>query len=314
MIGPWTLAERTQPPPSDQQEIGWLIVIYVALISACAIAWLNRRARKADLHGAAKLAIPYFSCYLVWHFLLAHHSASQSEINLFWASVSNSGINAGAIWVFYLALEPWVRRRWPHTMISWSRYLVKGVRDPLVGRDLLFAIPIAAGMVLLATEYYQLLLGTSAEPHFPRLQSLNGTRLLTSEMLMAVTNGLFLTLLLFFVLFLLRWVLRKQWIALSAFIAIFVAIEIQGSSHLWQDGAFLAIFAAVWAGVLLRFGLLATMVVDAVRNILQNLPHTLDTSAWYMGSAMLPLVLILALAVYGFRVSLGGRKLIQVPE
>ena len=42
-----------------------------------------------------------------------------------------------AAWICYMALEPYVRRYWPRTMISWSR-LVKGhCRDPLLGRDLL---------------------------------------------------------------------------------------------------------------------------------------------------------------------------------
>ena len=66
--------------------------------------------------------------------------------------------------------------------------------------------------------------------------------------------------------------------------------------------------------MLLRFGRLATIVIDAVRRVFQSLPHTLDTSAWYMGTVTLPLILILALAVYGFRISLGRRKLIRVPS
>jgi len=28
---------------------------------------------------------------------------------------------AGIIWTFYLALDPYVRRRWPQSMITWSR-------------------------------------------------------------------------------------------------------------------------------------------------------------------------------------------------
>ena len=47
-------------------------------------------------------------------------------------------LNAALNWVVYVALEPWVRRKWPRTMISWSRLTSRGVRDPLVGRDLLY--------------------------------------------------------------------------------------------------------------------------------------------------------------------------------
>ena len=52
IIGPWSVPERKQPT-EDQQRIGWFIVVYVALIFACAIAWLNWRARKVDFHGDA---------------------------------------------------------------------------------------------------------------------------------------------------------------------------------------------------------------------------------------------------------------------
>ena len=31
-----------------------------------------------------------------------------------------------------------MRRRWPATLVSWSRLLAGGFRDPLVGRDVLF--------------------------------------------------------------------------------------------------------------------------------------------------------------------------------
>src|ERR1039458_8388142 len=40
-------------------------------------------------------------------------------------------------WVLYIAMEPYVRRRPPATLVSWSRLLVRGFRDPLVGRDVL---------------------------------------------------------------------------------------------------------------------------------------------------------------------------------
>jgi hypothetical protein len=78
---------------------------------------LNWRARKVDFHGAGKLVIPFFVCYAAWKFLSAHVSLNLSLEDLCWAAISAAGINAGIIWVFYLALEPWVRRRWPQTMI-----------------------------------------------------------------------------------------------------------------------------------------------------------------------------------------------------
>ena len=41
------------------------------------------------------------------------------------------------VWIFYMALEPYVRRIWPEMVISWSRLLAGRWFDPLVGRDVL---------------------------------------------------------------------------------------------------------------------------------------------------------------------------------
>jgi hypothetical protein len=30
---------------------------------------------------------------------------------------------AGLLWLIYIALEPFVRRRWPHMLVSWTRLL-----------------------------------------------------------------------------------------------------------------------------------------------------------------------------------------------
>ena len=51
--------------------------------------------------------------------------------------------------MLYLALEPWVRRRWPHAIISWSRLLSGQLRDPLVGRDILFGVMLGVVWILL---------------------------------------------------------------------------------------------------------------------------------------------------------------------
>ena len=49
------------------------------------------------------------------------------------ASALMMGFNdAVRYWLYYLALEPYVRRLWPQALISWSRVLAGRVRDPLV--------------------------------------------------------------------------------------------------------------------------------------------------------------------------------------
>jgi hypothetical protein len=63
--------------------------------------------------------------------------------------------------------------------------------------------------------------------------------------------------------------------------------------------------------VLLRVGLLAHMTATMVINVLRPAPLTLQPSAWYAPSGWVVIAFVMALAIYGFRVSLGGRKLLQ---
>jgi hypothetical protein len=41
------------------------------------------------------------------------------------------------------------------------------------------------------------------------------------------------------------------------------------------------------------------------------MPRTLDCSSWYAGLGMIPVVLLAGIAIYGFRLSLTGRKLLR---
>src|SRR5439155_1266433 len=57
------------------------------------------------------------------------------------------------VWLFYVALEPYVRRFWPQLLIGWTRALSGGLRDPLVGRDILAGVAAGTvGAVLIASR------------------------------------------------------------------------------------------------------------------------------------------------------------------
>ena len=57
----------------------------------------------------------------------------------------------------YLALEPFVRRRWPQSLISWTRLLAGDVRDPLVAGHILLATAfgVAIAIVRNGSAWYQ---------------------------------------------------------------------------------------------------------------------------------------------------------------
>jgi serine/threonine-protein kinase len=194
-------------------------------------------------------------------------------------------------------------------MISWTRYTTRGFRDPLVGRDLLYGAACGAlGSVLMVL--YTALRG--GEPSLPSLSALLGVRYEAAQMLTAVPGALLSSTIYLLMLFLLRVLLRKQWLAGPAFVIIMSVVPSIGSATLRLDIMEGAIFFGAVAFVLLRFGLLAAIVAYVSYNLLATFPPTLDLSAWYIGLVPIPLVAVALIAIYGFRTSLAGRPLFQI--
>jgi len=305
VIGPWTKPERMQRVTVGLPPWVALVVVYLAIAAACFIAWFNHKQGKGDARGALALALLYFVCMAGGRYLATPHSTSVEELGTFWRVVAVAGINAGLAWVLYLALEPWVRKRWPHTMIGWTRYVAKGIRDPMVGRDLLIGATTGA-LVAVATYVQVASHGANGTPNIPALEALSGVRQSVNLLLQSVCNSLFTSILFFFVFFVLRVLLRKQWLATAAFIAV-VTLVISGSGSNWIDRPFQAAYAALFAFILLRFGLLALMVTIVVPDVLGNVPWTAEPSALNLAA----LALVAIVAVYGFRTALAGRPILR---
>jgi len=70
---------------------------------------------------------------------------------------------------------------------------------------------------------------------------------------------------------------------------------------------FTAVVVALGLIVLIRFGLLAVFVFNVYYILLSTLPVTINFSRWYIGRSLFLLVLLIGLAVYGFRAALAGR-------
>jgi len=311
IIWPWSTPERAPGANgAPGQQIAVLAVIYLALIAGSVIAWYNVRAQRADRRGAAKLVLIYFTLVAGGFFLLARHTLSTDELSLFWHIVAAAGINAGLLWALYLALEPWVRRRWPQTLISWSRYTTKGIRDTLVGRDILFGAGMACVLALL--KLIQLgLHGSSGEPVMADLSTLLGTRQLIAAGLQTVTGSLFDAIFFFFLLFIAIVILRRQWLAAAGFVVLITLIFSISTVYPWVDYPINLLIAALYAFILLRFGLLTLVFAEIVSTALLGVPRTLDFSSWYAWTGMIPLIVVALITIYGFRISLGGRRLLK---
>ena len=87
------------------------------------------------------------------------------------------------------------------------------------------------------------------------------------------------TLLFFFVLFVLRVLLRREWLAAIVFVAIWATLKTLGSDYPWIEGpAWSLLYGVAAALVVFRFGFVALAVGLFVTNTLLNVPLLLDFS------------------------------------
>jgi hypothetical protein len=115
-----------------------IFLVVAAMIAAVAIfARRNLRAGRGDRRGAFRLsAFVFATMFLAW-FFGESHVATLWEVVLVTMALSWALLTSGFCWLAYVAVEPFVRRRWPEVLVSWARLLGGEFRDPLVGRELL---------------------------------------------------------------------------------------------------------------------------------------------------------------------------------
>ena len=162
VIGPWSKPERMAPPSGGMGKVvGNLFHRHVHPGRLPGMAEYPPRA--GDTRGAFRLAAFVLSMSMLAWLCSASHVPTAHEFVSFMEAVNLSFAAAGRAWIFYVALEPYVRRRWPQIMIAWSRLLGGGVRDPLVGGHVLIGIALGVGLHTLF--WILLLLGNYPESY-----------------------------------------------------------------------------------------------------------------------------------------------------
>ncbi len=316
MIGawtrPWRMREWETSASERAGEIIALTILCIILVVSALIARRNTKLNRSDVRGAMRLGGFIFALYMLRYLFAMYHAPSEDELGLIVAAMSRALFNAAMVWVLYLALEPIVRRRWPQTIVSWSRILSGKLRDPLVGGDVL--IGVAFGMLwvllLLVTELISGRLGGS--PTLNGLGDLSGIRQVVSNLFGQAAGGVTFAFGTFLLIFLLRLILRKDWLAAASFVAIFVLLRTLGSDEGLWILPIIALVYTVFVVLLLRYGIVPLVVSIFTADFLLNAPLTLDFSAWYIASSLLPMLVVLAVAVYGFRCTVAGKRLFEL--
>jgi hypothetical protein len=322
LIGPWTRPGRMQPYQPTVGERVTLVLLTILLLSmlvaGALLARRNLRLGRGDRRGASRLAAFVFLAWAVAVFFGAHHVLNYDELELFFEFVAWGLLLSCFFWVLYIALEPYVRRRWPTTLVSWSRLLAGGLRDPLVGRDVLAGCLLGALLDVLTKLSWFAPSWLGDLPSQPMTSGPDWAFLGARAIIAHISNGLNISLVFsfasLFVLFLFRALLRREWAAAAAFVLFFTLFF--NAPVLFAGGGSAAVAVAIGLIInslsvflLIRLGLLALVASVVFGFCFLNLPLTTLGSAWYAGISLTAILLMAAMAFYGFYTSLGGRPL-----
>jgi Protein kinase domain len=337
IVAPWTRPRNEAPEAGNTsgERVGLrmrTIVGPFVFVLAGLLSLRNLRLGRGDRRGALRLSL----------FILAAGMLSNA-LETGDLQVLNRGPTLvvfvpALVWVLYIALEPHLRRVWPEIMIGWSRLLAGGVRDPLVGRDVLIGVLVAIGDVLILALHtllrrwsgrpVQFPVGASSNPFDGMAASsdllLGGrfalSRIIGSVMSIPVWSGTMLT---FFVLFVLYLLLRRRSLAIAATVLGLTLVYVIShggwllayapADHFPPSAADVLLFAGVQTAVIfvaVRFGLLTMLVASFVSVLLSLMPITIDSSMPYASSSFLIVGTVIALAAYGWHTALAGRPML----
>ena len=315
-IYPWDQPTRQELPPQSSSErfftISVIAVFLFALIGSALIARRNLRLGRGDIRGALRLGFVYFTVRLLFWLFETHHSGSvDGEFVLFLFYLSIATFTGFYLWLLYIALEPFLRRRWPHRIISWSRLLRGEFRDPLVGRDFLIGAVSGAATIFITvlTPAIFRWLGRPYElinsPGTARV----GTQFF-SRFASQLSASLFLSLIMFFMLLMLVVVLRRESIALvvlGILVTMFSTLVSGGSPTMIFPSA--ALSALILIFLLYRYGLLALSASLFFAHLWVFYPITSDFRAWYAIDFVIAAIVCIALAAYACYASMGGQRM-----
>jgi Protein kinase domain len=308
------VAARSTETSEGTRTFSDIMFVFAALvcgIGGCFLARRNVRRGRGDRQGAFRVAAFIFVAEFLGWALAAHFFPDAGEeYGAFIGGCGEALYVAGFMWVLYLAVEPYVRRRWPEMLISWTRVLSGNLHDSRVGRDIILGGLGGAAMAIIQN-------GLNALPSwFPVTQILPiaPSQLVLgapASMLAAlgVQSSLAVQWALATVSFLLvaRVIMRRDWLA------VMVSAVCLGMVVLAADNIVLAVTAALLCsmvvyGLLFRFGLLSVAVALFFYFVLRRWPLTLDASQWFVWRSVFAMSLLVAISVYAFLTINVGRS------
>jgi serine/threonine-protein kinase len=303
--------------------LDWLYA--ATTIFSALLAWYNVRRGRGDRRGAIAYGAVVFVAYFL--FDAANARIAESGIGTFlgWVFHRNvlghASMHAIQTTLAYLAIEPYVRRVWPRALIGWARLARGRWRDPAVARETLIGITallLAATLFGLADSVARILMGRPMIFLYQVPGLLGDSAGMAAEVPHGIALAMFEMILVYFVLLVIRLLLRRDWATIVLVVALLapaLALGSQGQgASLFALSARLigaAVFVTTFAVVVMRIGLIAAIVFSFAAKLLVSTPLTFEMSEFYAPQSILGMLLVLAIAAYGLRYSIAGQSVFR---
>ena len=288
----------------------------VLMLCTLLLARINLRAGRGDRKGAWRLLCVALTAMIAsWIVSARHYSALLIEDDRFFEFLAHAIVNAGTVWLLYIALEPYVRRYAPAILISWTRVLSGQIVNPRVGRDVLIGVVVGVSIAVLGWSSilaHTLAGGPPPEPRVTNLQLLLGAPTALGAILRMIPNNLQNGLFVAFAFGVGRALSGRVWggaVLAGGLLAIFVLGESTGN-RLFLSLLFISAFVVPLVATLVYCGVLPVVIAFLVNQALNNSPLTLQPAMPYAPAALWSIALVGALAAFGFYASRGGQPLV----
>ena len=127
LAGEWTkpgrMPEAERGSRKMMLEVVLVLFLLILLAGAVLLARYNYRQQRSDTQGAVRLAVVILILQIAMWLFTGHFVPSIGLFGLFVLAASGALFLAAVFCVVYFAIEPYVRRHWPHAIISWSRLM-----------------------------------------------------------------------------------------------------------------------------------------------------------------------------------------------
>jgi serine/threonine-protein kinase len=279
-----------------------------AMFGGFVLARQNLRLGRGDRRGAWRLVTAVTIVLSIAWVLDEHHVADTHEWYLFVSFAGRALVIGGLFWATYVAFEPYVRRHWPSTIVAWTRLIGGGVRDPLVGRDVLIGCAVGGALtcLLLIGVLAPSWLGRTAEmPQLPTWRALLGPRQAVSLSLQLGVNALLEAFVALFLLVLMRLICRREWLAAVGTVVLLALPDILLSDDVVIGAiGFLMVYGLAIV-LMIRVGLLAVVAMRLSIDLLQVFPTVPSLTPWYAGIGLAGVMLFGTVAALGAVVAVG---------